>query len=202
MITDRELTFSNDQAVTTGTQVSTDKVDTGVAGININTNRELQIFVSVTTTFTGGTSLNVNLVESASADLSSPTVLASSGVITEANLTAGEVLLRTGVPRTSKRYLGLQFVTVAGLPAPISIATSPMSATRRSSKSSSEPARAASNGHSNRWPSPALKSSSSPMNARGSSANGSRQGRREQRHRSHSLPIRSAPPMSTAWRAM
>ena len=38
MITDRELTFSNDQAVTTGTQVSTDKVDTGVAGININTN--------------------------------------------------------------------------------------------------------------------------------------------------------------------
>lgn len=112
MITDRELTFSNDQAVTTGTQVSTDKVDTGVAGININTNRELQIFVSVTTAFTGGTSLNVNLVESASADLSSPTVLASSGVITEANLTAGKVLLRTGVPRTSKRYLGLQFVTV------------------------------------------------------------------------------------------
>lgn len=112
MITDRELTFSNDQAVTTGTQVSTDKVDTGVAGININTNRELQIFVSVTTAFTGGTSLNVNLVESASADLSSPTVLASSGVITEANLTEGKVLLRTGVPRTSQRYLGLQFVTV------------------------------------------------------------------------------------------
>lgn len=112
MITDRELTFSNDQAVTTGTQVSTDKVDTGAAGININTNRELQIFVSVTTAFAGGTSLNVNLVESASADLSSPTVLASSGVTAEADLTAGRVLLRTAVPRTSKRYLGLQFVTV------------------------------------------------------------------------------------------
>ena len=111
MITDRELTFSNDQAVTTGTQVSTDKVDTGVAGININTNRELQIFVSVTPAFASGTSLTVNLVESASADLSSPTVLATSGAVVEANLTAGRVLLRSAVPRTSKRYLGLQFVS-------------------------------------------------------------------------------------------
>lgn len=111
MITDRELTFSNDQAVTTGTQVSTDKVDTGVAGININTNRELQIFVSVTTAFAGGTNMTVNLVESASSDLSSPTVLATSGAVATASLTAGAVLLRTAVPRTSKRYLGLQFVS-------------------------------------------------------------------------------------------
>ena len=112
MLTDREMTFSNNQAVTTGTQTSTDVFDGGVAGVNINTNRELQIFVSVTTAFASGTSLNVNLVESASSDLSSPTVLASSGVIAEANLTKGAVLLRTSVPRTSKRYLGLQFVTV------------------------------------------------------------------------------------------
>ena len=33
-------------------------------------------------------------------------------MITEANLTEGKLLLRTGVPRTSQRYLGLQFVTV------------------------------------------------------------------------------------------
>lgn len=112
MITDRELTFSNDQAVTTGTQNSTDVVDTGVAGININTNRELQVFVSVTAAFASGTSLNVQLVESASSDLSSATVLAESGVTAEADLTAGAVLLRTAVPRTSKRYLGLKFVTV------------------------------------------------------------------------------------------
>ena len=111
MITDRELTFSNGQAVTTGTQLSTDVIDTGVAGININTNRELQIFVSVTTAFAGGTNLTVNLGESASSDLSSPTVLATSGAVAEASLTAGRVLLRTAVPRTSKRYLGLQFVT-------------------------------------------------------------------------------------------
>lgn len=111
MITDRQLTFSNNQAVTTGTQVSTDKYDAGVAGINLNTNRELQIYVAVTTAFAGGTNLTVNLVESAAADLSSPTVLATSGAVATAALTKGAVLLRSALPRTSKRYVGLQFVS-------------------------------------------------------------------------------------------
>jgi hypothetical protein len=113
MMTDRETTFSNNQAVTTGTQYSTDKYDTGLAAHpNINTNRELQVVVVVTTAFTGGTSLTVNVVESANSDLSSPTVLATSGAIVEASLTAGTRLIATSLPRTSKRYLGLQFVTV------------------------------------------------------------------------------------------
>lgn len=112
MLTDREMTFSNNQAVTTGTQLSTDVYDQGAAGVNINTGRELQVFVSVTTTFTGGTSLAVNLLESDAAAMSSPTVLATSGVIAEATLVKGYVLLRLAVPRTAKRYLSLQFVTV------------------------------------------------------------------------------------------
>lgn len=110
---DRELIFSKDQAVTTGTQYSTDKYDTGLANNpNINTNRELQVACFVTTAFASGTSLTVNFVESDNADLSSPTVLATSGAVAEANLTEGAALLRTAVPRTSKRYLGFQFVTV------------------------------------------------------------------------------------------
>lgn len=113
MMTDRETTFSNDQAVTTGTQYSTDVYDTGLASNpNINTNRELQVLAVVTTAFAGGTSLVCNFVESDNSDLSSPTILAASGTITEANLTVGKRLLATAVPRTSKRYLGLQFVTV------------------------------------------------------------------------------------------
>lgn len=111
-MTDRETTFSNDQAVTTGTQDSTDTYDTGNDGNNINTNRELQVLAVVTTAFAGGTSLNAQLVESDSADLSSPTVLAESGVIVEADLTVGKRLLATALPRTSKRYLGMQYVTV------------------------------------------------------------------------------------------
>lgn len=112
MITDRQLTFSNGQAVTTGTQLSTDVYDTGVAGININTNRELQIVAQVTTAFAGGTNTTVNLIQSATSNMASPTVLATSGVVTTANLTEGAVLLRTSVPRTSQRFLALQYVTV------------------------------------------------------------------------------------------
>lgn len=113
MMTDRETTFSNNQAVTTGTQYSTDKYDTGLANHpNINTNRELQVFVAVGTAFSGGTSLQVNVVESANSDLSSPTVIHTGAVTAEASLTAGAVLIRTTLPRTSKRYIGLQFVTV------------------------------------------------------------------------------------------
>lgn len=113
MMTDRETTFSNNQAVTTGTQYSTNAYDTGLAAHpNINTGRELQAFVSVGTAFASGTSLTVNVVESASSDLSTPTILATSGVILEASLTAAAVLFRSALPRTSKRYIGLQFVTV------------------------------------------------------------------------------------------
>lgn len=112
MLFDREMIFSKDQAVTTGTQYSTDVYDQGVAGVNINTNRELQVFASVTTDFASGTSLAVNLVQSANSDLSSPDILIGSGVIVEASLLKGTVLLRASVPRTTKRYLGFQFVTV------------------------------------------------------------------------------------------
>ena len=112
-MTDRETTFSNNQAVTTGTQVSTDKYDTGLASHpNINTGRELQVLVLVTTTFADGTSLRVDIVESANADLSSPTILKSTAVIAEAALVAGTRLIAEALPRTSKRYIGLQFVTV------------------------------------------------------------------------------------------
>lgn len=109
---DRELIFSKDQAVTTGTQYSTDKYDAGTAAHNINTNRELQVACFVTEDFASGTSLAVNFVQSANADLSSPDILATSGVIAEASLLKGKELLRTAVPRTTKRYLGFQFVTV------------------------------------------------------------------------------------------
>lgn len=113
MLTDRELTFSNNQAVTTGTEYSTDKYDAsaGAIGNNVNTGRSLKVVVRVTTAFSGGTNLTVNFVESPNSDLSSPTVLATSGAIAEASLTAGARLIDTVVPRTSKRYLGLQFVS-------------------------------------------------------------------------------------------
>ena len=112
MILDRQLTFSNGQAITAAaTIVSTDIYDTGAANININTNRELQLYVAVTEAFVGGTNVTVNLIQSATENMASPTVLVSSGVIATAALTRGAVLLRLALPRNSQRFIGLQFVS-------------------------------------------------------------------------------------------
>lgn len=111
MITDAQTQFSAAQAVTTGTQVSTNAYDMGVAR-DIARGRDLRIYANVGTAFTGGTSLAVNVIESANSDLSSPTVIAPGVTIAEASLTAGASLLDIVLPRTSKRYLGLQFVSV------------------------------------------------------------------------------------------
>lgn len=111
MITDKEVTLSNAQAVTTGTQYSTNSYDTA-DGSDISASGELLLVVSVGTAFADGTSLTVNYVESANSNLSSPTVLATTGAVAEASLTAGARLLRLRIPANSARYIGLQFVTV------------------------------------------------------------------------------------------
>jgi hypothetical protein len=109
MITDAQTNFSNAQALTTGTVVSTNAYDMGVAR-DIGRGRDLRVYTNVTTAFTGGTSLQVNIIQSANSDLSSPTVLMSGATIAEASLTAGKVLLDQVLPATSQRYIGLQYV--------------------------------------------------------------------------------------------
>ena len=109
---DRETTFSLNQSVTTGVQLSTDVYDSLLSGSDINANRELELLVEVTQDFAGGTSLKVDFIQSNSVDLSNPDVLASSPVIPEAELVIGKRLLATGVPATSKQYLGLRFTSV------------------------------------------------------------------------------------------
>ncbi len=126
MLLDAQNMFSNAQAVTTGTQVSTDKIDLrGATTIRTDTlgntpvddpgrSPDIDILVQVDTTFTGGTSLQVNLVADDDPALGSPTVLQSSAVIPEASLIAGynfKLQIPPGIA-TADRYLGLQFVTV------------------------------------------------------------------------------------------
>jgi len=111
MITDAQTRFSSAQAVTTGTQYSTNTYDMGVAR-DIGRGGDLRVICTIDTTFTGGTSLQVNLVESANSDLSSPTVLLTGAVTAEASLTAGTKLMDKTLPGTTKRYVGFQFVTV------------------------------------------------------------------------------------------
>ena len=123
---DLQNMLCDQQAVTTGTQVSTNSLDT-LNGLSVLTDTlgntppndparspEVEIFVQVTTTFAGGTSLQVNLIQSASSNLSSPTVLQSTPVLVEATLVAG-YNFRIAIPAAlgiSQQYLGLQFVTV------------------------------------------------------------------------------------------
>lgn len=110
-ITDAQTRFSSAQAVTTGTQVSTNSYDMGVAR-DIGRGGNIRVKVTIDTTFTGGTSLQVNLVESVNSDLSSSTALFTGTAVVEASLTAGTSLLDRILPPTTKRYIGLQFVTV------------------------------------------------------------------------------------------
>lgn len=115
---DREMQFSDNQTAASGTVVGTDVYDTGLpAGANLNQNRELQILAEVETAFAGGTSINAQFVESDNADLSSPDVLLESGDVALADLSAQARLLQGPVPRTSKRYVGIQYVVTGTMSA-------------------------------------------------------------------------------------
>jgi hypothetical protein len=114
MITDaqnRPTTVS--QAITgTGTVVSTDSIDLLTANRNVGRGFALRMYAVVTTALAGGTSIQVQMIQSANANLSSPDVLASGAVVALASAVAGARLLDAPIPGTTKRYLGLQFVLV------------------------------------------------------------------------------------------
>lgn len=114
MITDaqnRPTTVS--QVITgTGTVVSTDSIDLQTANRNVGRGFPLRAHCTVTVALAGGTSIQAQLIESANANLSSPTVLASGAVVPLASAIAGAELLDVPIPGTTKRYLGMQFVLV------------------------------------------------------------------------------------------
>lgn len=115
MYTDAQLRFSNGQSLAgaAATTVSTNTVDLLSANNNnIGIGFPRRIEVQVAVPFAGGTSVRAEIIESANADLSSPTVIAVGPTVTTANATAGATLLDVVVPNTRRRYLGVQYVTV------------------------------------------------------------------------------------------
>ena len=114
MITDKLLRVSEDQAVTS-TAVSTDTIDLVVAR-DMGEGTPLYMNFAVTTAMTGGTSIKFEVITSANANLSSPTVIGSSDAITTANLTLGKnvvVRLNPEIAGKGARYLGARY-TVSG----------------------------------------------------------------------------------------
>lgn len=116
MITDKFLRVSEDQAVT-ATAVSTNTVDLSVAR-DMGEGRDLYMNFATTEAVSGGTSIKFEVITSASADLSSPTVIGSSDAIAVAGLTLGKnvaVRLNPSIASNGQRYLGARF-TVVGSP--------------------------------------------------------------------------------------
>ena len=113
MITDKLLRVSTDQALTT-TAVSADTIDLSVAR-DIGEGEELYMNFAVTTALAGGTSVKFEVVQSASADLSSPTVIGSTDAVVTASLVAGyntAVRINPQIGGKGQRYIGARYTIV------------------------------------------------------------------------------------------
>lgn len=122
-------TVSNDSP-TTGTQQSTNVIDlVNARDMGIGDDPALKLMVEILTTFTGGTSLQLQLQgapDNGSGSPGSYTTMWDSGAIAEASLLAGRYLANIDMPRTIlalpntgasaaqalPRFLRLQYITV------------------------------------------------------------------------------------------
>lgn len=117
MITDKLLRVSTDQAVTS-TAVSTDTIDLSVAR-DIGEGKKLIMNFAVTeaATASGSATVTFQVIGSASADLSSPVVLGSTGAIAKADLTLGAniaVDFNSLIGSKGYRYIGANYVVATG----------------------------------------------------------------------------------------
>ena len=131
MILDKQALFSDKQdlAQTNATYYSTNSYDLGVGGTmpahfgtayhDPGTGNEVEVFVRVTETFTTAASgtLQVNLVMSANANLSSPTILTPGTAAMAVSALVAGYQFRTvcSIPHgTTARYFGIQYVIATG----------------------------------------------------------------------------------------
>lgn len=113
MITDKFLRVSEDQALTT-TAVSTNTIDLSIAR-DMGEGQELFMNFAVTAALTGGTSVKFEVIQSAAADLSSPTVIGSSDAVVSASLVTGyntAVRVNPQIGSKGQRYIGGRYTIV------------------------------------------------------------------------------------------
>jgi hypothetical protein len=120
-ITDANLVLSSAQAVTSSA-VSTNTLDLSQAR-DIGPGEELNISITVDTTVTaaGAATVTFQLITSAAANLSSPTVIIATDAIGKAALTAGSKI-NLPIPHQTiaqglalgQRYMGVQYTVATG----------------------------------------------------------------------------------------
>lgn len=121
MMTDALLQLSTAQAVT-ASAVSTNTIDLSTSrDVGAGEDLYATFTVGVTATAAGAATVDFQVITSAAADLSSPTVIGTSGPIPKADLTLGRkpfsicinssILLAQPI---GQRYLGVQYVVVTG----------------------------------------------------------------------------------------
>lgn len=115
MIIDAQLRFSDAQDLFTpaaGTIVATNNIDLLSANRNVGRGYPKRIQAVASAAFAGGTSVQAQVIQSANSNMSSPDVLVSGPVVVTASLTAGAEILDVPVPDVTKRYLGVQYITI------------------------------------------------------------------------------------------
>lgn len=119
MILDKQLEFSNAQAIT-ATAPSTNVIDLGPKGprgSSTGVGGHLPIEFTVGTTFTaaGAATLTIQIRTSDAADMSGATVVASSQALALTDLVAGkDVPYYPTLPANMKRYVDLNYVVTTG----------------------------------------------------------------------------------------
>lgn len=116
MITDKLLRVSEDQTLKLNatTAVSTNTIDLSQAR-DVGEGKELFFNFAITTAVaSAATSVTFDIIISDAADLGTPTVIASTGAVGYASLTAGKNIALPIPPQVGslgKRYLGVQYTT-------------------------------------------------------------------------------------------
>ena len=113
MITDAFLRLSDGQALTT-TAVSTNTIDLGVAR-DMGAGEDIYVYFTVPVALAGGTSVTFQVITSAAAALTSPTIVGATNAIVTATLVAGyktAVRINPAVFANGQRYLGAQYTIV------------------------------------------------------------------------------------------
>lgn len=111
MITDDLLRLSTAQAVT-ASAVSENTIDLGVTR-DIGEGKPLYMHFNIDANFATATSVNFEIITSAAAALTSPTVISSSGTIVIALLIIGKSIVVPIPPQLAslgQRYLGARYV--------------------------------------------------------------------------------------------